>query len=55
MASGCSACSSSDLSPATGADRSAFSRQVTLAGPKKPSSAGLTGTQSANAAAARWN
>src|ERR1700761_7530812 len=53
MASGCSACRSSDRSPATGADRSACTRQVTLPGPKKPSSAGSAGTLAANAAAAR--
>jgi hypothetical protein len=54
IASGCSACSSSDRSPETGTDRSACSRHVTLPGPKKPSSAGSAGTQAANAAAARW-
>ena len=47
MASGCSACSSSERSPATGADRSALTRQVTLAGPKNPSSSGVTGTAEA--------
>src|SRR6201987_5184124 len=53
MASGCSAWTSSDRSPATGADRSPFSRHVTLPGPKNPSSAGLSGTLAVNAAAAR--
>ena len=33
IASGCSACISTERSPATGADRSADSRQVTLPGP----------------------
>ena len=47
IASGCSACSSSERSPATGADRSALTRQVTLAGPKNPSSSGVTGTADA--------
>src|SRR3984885_347306 len=53
MASGCSAWTSSDRNPATGADRSPFSRHVTLPGPKNPSSAGLSGTLAVNAAAAR--
>ena len=39
--------------PATGAARSALTRQATLAGPKKPSSAGATGTAAAYAAADR--
>ena len=53
IASGCSAWISSDRSPATGAARSALTRQVTLAGPKKPSSSGVTGTAAAYAAADR--
>ena len=47
MASGCSACTSSERSPATGAERSPPTRQVTLAGPKNPSSAGCVGTAEA--------
>ena len=42
------------VSPATGAARSVLTRQVTLAGPKKPSSSGVTGTAAAYAAADRW-
>src|SRR5580704_14254491 len=53
MASGCSACISSDRRPATGEARSALIRQVTLAGPKRPSSPAPSGTPDANAAAER--
>src|SRR5271166_6261904 len=53
MASGCSAWIISDRRPATGPDRSVLSRQVTLPGPKKPSSAGCSGTLAAYAAAER--
>ena len=44
IASGCSACIISDRRPATGPPRSALIFQVTLAGPKNPSSAGRSGT-----------
>src|ERR1022692_1031237 len=53
MASGCSACMSSARRPATGPARSALIRQVTLPGPKNPSSAGCSGTPDAKAAAER--
>src|SRR6516165_6194778 len=53
MASGCSACTSSARSPATIEDKSPLTRQVTLAGPKKPSSAGSVGTLATYAAAER--
>src|SRR6202050_5085060 len=53
MASGCSACISRDRRPATGEARSALVRQVTLAGPKRPSSLVPSGTPDANAAAER--
>src|SRR6266516_3257079 len=53
IASGCSACSISARSPATGLPASALTRQVTLAGPKKPSSAGSSGTPDTYAAAER--
>ncbi len=53
MASGCSAWISTERSPATGADRSAASRQVTLPGPKNPSSPGRSGTPATKAAAYR--
>ena len=44
IASGCSACTISDRSPATGPVTSPLIFHVTLAGPKKPSSAGRSGT-----------
>ena len=47
IASGCRACISSDRRPAMGPARSPLSRQVTLAGPKNPSSAGCSGTPDA--------
>jgi hypothetical protein len=53
IASGCSAYISRDRRPATGKARSALIRQVTLAGPKKPSSRVFRHTD-ANAAAERW-
>src|ERR1700722_8240990 len=53
MASGCSACISRDRRPATAPDKSALIRQVTLAGPKKPSSAGCSGIPLTCAAADR--
>ena len=53
MASGCSACIIRARSPATGEGRSLLTRQVTLAGPKKPSSAASSGTPDTNAAADR--
>src|ERR1700727_1960826 len=53
MASGCSACISNDRRPATGEARSALIRQVTLAGPKRPSSRAPSGTPDTYAAAER--
>ena len=53
IASGCSACSISARSPATDLPRSPATRQVTLAGPKYPSSAGCSGTPDTYAAAER--
>src|ERR1700689_5320553 len=53
MASGCSACISRDRRPAIGEARSALIRQVTLAGPKKPSSLVPSRTPDVNAAAER--
>src|ERR1039457_45758 len=53
MASGCSAWIISDRRPEMGPDRSVVSRQVTLPGPKNPSSAGWSGTLDAYAAAER--
>jgi hypothetical protein len=53
IASGCSACISKDRSPATGEARSALTRHVRLAGPKKPSSAASSGTPGTYAAAER--
>jgi len=44
IASGCSACIMRERRPATGEARSVLTRQVMLAGPKTPSSAGLSGT-----------
>jgi hypothetical protein len=44
ITSGCKACISSARRPAAGADRSALTCQVTLAGPKNPSSSGSAGT-----------
>src|SRR5262249_33535917 len=53
IASGCSACIISDRRPATGPPRSPLILQVTLAGPKKPSSAGCSCTPATDGAADR--
>ena len=53
MASGCRAWIISERSPPMVPDRSVLSRQVTLRGPKNPSSAGCSGTLAAYDAADR--